>query len=87
MDKFLQEKLASAKAHGELSAMGARLERAQQEIQALQRKVEYSMHALSGEESAGTLYAKCITACTLCDSLFSVCISVFVVVLVLCVGN
>ena len=40
MDKFLQEKLASAKAHGELSAMGARLERAQQEIQALQRKVE-----------------------------------------------
>lgn len=76
MDKFLQEKLASAKAHGELSAMGARLERAQQDIQALQRKVEYHVHVLSREESVCmqghyALLGMYITACTSYDLLYT----------------
>ena len=39
MDQFLQEKVATARAHGELNAMRGRLNRAQTELEALQKQV------------------------------------------------
>lgn len=49
MDQFLQEKVATARAHGELNAMRGRLNRAQTELEALQKQVDVE-------------YARCVSA-------------------------
>ena len=50
MDQFLQEKVATAKAHGELNSLRGRLNKTQGEIEGLQRQISVLNASQEGAE-------------------------------------